>query len=162
MVQMLRARCPSDWHWDVWYGYDHAVQPCDDCRWCYAKAGCSKPDLDELYILLEQADVLVIASPVYNLSFTVPLKALLDRTQRYWAARFVRGERPPIQRPKRVVLLTTAEKDAHGGDMLEQQLKPTLTILNARLAASVHCVKDTAAKKTQQAVDTAAAQLLKD
>lgn len=162
VVQMLRDKCPTDWQWDVWYGYDHAIQPCDDCRYCYAKAGCSKRDLDEVYALLEQADILVIASPVYNLSFTTPLKALLDRTQRYWAARFVRGERPPISRPKRVVLLTTAEQDAHGGDMLERQLKPTLTILNAVLTASVHCLRDMTPEDKQQAVDKAVWQLLQN
>lgn len=87
--------------------------PCDDCRYCYRVDGCSKPDLKEFYTALEEADALALVTPVYNRSFPAPLKALLDRTQRYWAARFIRGIRPPITRPKQAFLLTAA---GSGGD----------------------------------------------
>ena len=140
MVEHLRSACPSDWLWQEWMAFDHNVIPCDDCRYCYHKEGCSKPDLQEFYALLENTDILVFASPVYNLSFTTPLKALLDRTQRYWSSRFVRGEKPPIKRPKKAILLTSAEQDNDGGVMLERQLKPTLTILNAQFVGGVHQV----------------------
>lgn len=140
MVDSLRTACPSDWIWQEWRAFDHTVIPCDDCRYCYHKKGCSKPDLQEFYSLLENADILVFASPVYNLSFTTPLKALLDRTQRYWSARFVQGKKPPITRPKKAVLLTSAEQDNDAGEMLERQLKPTLTILNATYVGGMHSV----------------------
>ena len=113
--------------------------PCDDCGYCRTRDGCAKRDLDEVYALLEQADVLVWATPVYNYGFPAPLKALIDRCQRYWSARFVRQQRPPIARPKQAVLLTACgEASPVGGQMLEQQLRPQLTILNARLVACVH------------------------
>ena len=70
------------------------------------------------------------------------LKAILDRTQPYWAARFVRGVRPPIAVPKQVIVLSHAEKDAHAGELLIKQLAPALTVLNARIAATVHCTAD--------------------
>lgn len=113
--------------------------PCDDCGYCRARDGCAKHDLDEVYALLEQADVLVWATPVYNYGFPAPLKALIDRCQRYWSARFVRQQRPPIARAKQAVLLTTCGEDSSvGGQLLEQQLCPQLTILNAQLVACVH------------------------
>ena len=92
--------------------------PCDDCGYCRTRDGCAKRDLDEVYALL---------------------KALIDRCQRYWSARFVRQQRPPIARPKQAVLLTACgEASPTGGQLLEQQLCPQLTILNARLVACVH------------------------
>lgn len=113
--------------------------PCDDCGYCRLADGCSKPDLKAFYAALESADALIVATPVYNRSFPAPLKALLDRTQRYWSARFVRGVRPPVGRPKRAVLLVSSdsggEEDAR---LLEHQLLPTLTILNAKLVGSVY------------------------
>ncbi len=119
--------------------FTRAPLPCNDCRACSQHSGCIRPDLDDFYASLEQADVLVFASPVYNLSFPAPMKALIDRMQCYWAERFVRGVRPPIARPKQAVLLTSCGADSQeGGDMLERQLKPVLTILNARLVQSVH------------------------
>lgn len=115
------------------------VLPCNDCRACHIIDGCARPDLKEFYRALEDAALLVFASPVYNLSFPAPLKAVIDRTQRYWAARFVRNIRPPIARPKQVVLLTAAgADDPEGGEMLERQLRPVLTILNGTLVSCVH------------------------
>ena len=71
--------------------YDRRPIPCDDCRYCYHREGCSKRDLDDFYAELEEADLVVIATPVYHLSFPAPLKALIDRLQRYWSARFILG-----------------------------------------------------------------------
>lgn len=141
LVKVLREACSPEYVWDIWYCFDHEVKPCDDCRYCYHNDGCSKTDLDIFYSLLESVDLLVIATPVYNLSYSAPLKTLLDRTQRYWASRFVRGKRPPIQRAKKAILLTVAELDSDGGNMVERQLRPTLTILNATLTASVHVLR---------------------
>lgn len=121
--------------------YQLSAKPCTDCRGCYA-GPCVHRDLDDFYAALEQADRLVIATPVYHLSFPAPLKAILDRTQPYWAARFVRGVRPPIAVPKQVIVLSHAEKDAHAGELLIKQLAPALTVLNARIAATVHCTAD--------------------
>lgn len=140
LIRAFRGSCPPGGVWDVWRCYDYPVVPCDDCGYCHLHDGCSKPDLESFYRLLEEADVLVIATPVHNLSYSAPLKTLLDRTQRYWAARFIRGKKPPIVRCKQAVLLTMAEADAQGGKMVEQQLKPTLTILNSQLIASVHAL----------------------
>lgn len=39
---------------------------------------------------LEDADAVIVATPVYNLSFPAPMKALFDRFQRYYEAHFRR------------------------------------------------------------------------
>lgn len=115
--------------------------PCDDCGFCRTAEGCAKPDLKDFYVRLEEADYVVFACPVYNGSFPAPMKALIDRLQRYWSARFVRGKRPPITRPKRALLLTVCGSDKDDmGQMLEQQLRPALTVLNTTLTAAVHAV----------------------
>lgn len=112
--------------------------PCDDCRVCRRADGCRHRDLDAFYAALEDADVLIFAAPVYNRSFPAPMKAILDRLQRYWSARFIRGVRPPIQKPKTAVLLTVGGAKRGDGAFLEQQLAPILTILNSAPALAVH------------------------
>ena len=112
--------------------------PCDDCGYCHRAAGCQKRDLDGVYEALEAAEVLIFAAPVYNRGFPAPMKAFLDRLQRYWAARFVRGERPPIKTPKKTVLLTAGGSGRGDGTYLSAQLAPTLTVLNSAPALSVH------------------------
>jgi multimeric flavodoxin WrbA len=112
--------------------------PCDDCRRCHVADGCRHRDLDAFYAALEAADVLVFATPVYNRSFPAPMKAVLDRLQRYWSARFIRGIKPPITTPKTALLLTSGGADRGDGVYLEEQLAPILTILHSTPAVAVH------------------------
>ena len=128
---------PAEWGVARLDAFALSPLPCDDCRYCYRVDGCSKPDLKEFYTALEEADALAFVTPVYNRSFPAPLKALLDRTQRYWAARFIRGIRPPITRPKQAFLLTAAGSGGDDAACVEQQLRPALTVLNARLQPPV-------------------------
>jgi len=95
--------------------------------------------LEDWWAMLEPADLLVIATPVYNLSFPAPLKVLLDRTQVLWSTRFVRDVPAPLMKPKQAVLLTTAGSEGQGaGALLERQLRPILTLFPATLIGSVH------------------------
>ncbi|WP_371380192.1 flavodoxin family protein [Sporomusa aerivorans] len=60
---------------------DKKINGCLDCKTCYSKGGaCSIPDdFNELAPLLEQADTLVFATPLYWFSFPVQLKAAIDK-----------------------------------------------------------------------------------
>ena len=57
------------------------IQPCDGCDSCQNKSsGCViSDDMQDLYPKLKEADVIVIASPVYWFSMTAQTKAFLDR-----------------------------------------------------------------------------------
>lgn len=70
------------------------IRSCVDCRYCWKVKGCTiKDDMQEVYKQLEEADNLIIASPVYFHSITGELKAIIDRLQVYWAGHF-RKDRP--------------------------------------------------------------------
>ena len=101
-------------------------------------SSCVNSDFDQIDHLLRTCDYLVVASPVYNLSFPAPLKAIFDRTQRYFSARFVRGERPPIAKHKKAAMLLTCGADSRdGADIIRKQLKMIFTVLNTELAGEV-------------------------
>lgn len=72
----------------VVHAYDSGIRPCTACDVCCRSERCSQSDFDELDSLIRCADVLVVATPVYVLSFPAPLKAVVDRMQRYFSARF--------------------------------------------------------------------------
>lgn len=112
--------------------------PCDACGFCRTANGCRHTDLEAFYAELEAADLLIFAAPVYNRGFPAPMKALLDRLQRYWSARFVRGVKPPIAHPKQAILLTSGGSGRGDGAQLALQLAPILTILNSAPAIAVH------------------------
>ena len=61
---------------------DYAVHPCIGCNSCYTREGyrcCQDDDMQQIYGKLKQADVLVIASPVYFYGISAQLKTVIDR-----------------------------------------------------------------------------------
>lgn len=60
---------------------DKQIKGCIDCKTCFSKGtACSIPDdFAELAPLVEEADVLVLATPLYWFSFPVQLKAAIDK-----------------------------------------------------------------------------------
>ena len=75
--------------------YDEDVAPCLDCRACRRQSGCRVHDgMDKVYGLLSQADVLVIASPVFFCQLSGPLLSLLSRLQCRYMDRAYRGAQP--------------------------------------------------------------------
>lgn len=63
--------------------YDLAPAPCTDCKYCEYHEGCSNHDLDIFFEDFEAADYVAFFTPVYNNFFPAPLKAVIDRFQRY-------------------------------------------------------------------------------
>ena len=122
---------------------DTAIHPCIACGACKAVNGCVYHDLDAFDASLRESDLLVIASPVYNLSFPAQLKCVLDRFQRYFEARFARGERPVIQKPRKAVLLLTMGKnDAFAVEVCEKTLRQSFSVMNTKLVSTL-CLPDT-------------------
>ena len=62
------------------------------------------------------------------------MKALLDRCQRYFEARFARGEKPsiPKHRPA-VLLLTRGSADSRGDEICRMQLSQSFSVMNTAL-----------------------------
>ena len=84
--------------------------------------------------MIRRAELLVFATPVYNLTFPAPLKAIVDRFQRYFEARFALGLRPPIEKPKKAALLMTlGSKDMFGAEVVEKQLRMAFSVMNTQL-----------------------------
>lgn len=60
---------------------NHRIQGCRDCKQCYKadKACVFDDDFNELAVLIEEADVLVFATPLYWYTFPGQLKSAIDR-----------------------------------------------------------------------------------
>lgn len=116
--------------------YDFEPLPCIACGYCEYENGCSQKDLDVFFEDFEDADLLIFASPVYNNFFPSPMKALIDRFQRYFNARFKRGAKPPISKPKAAGLLAVSGSYCpRSVDYMKDTLEQSFTVLNTRLAS---------------------------
>ena len=77
------------------------------------------------------------------MSVPAPLKALVDRSQRYFSKRFSLGIKPPIKKHKKaVLLLTCGSNDESGFEIIEKQLSRMFTIMNTELFGKI-CVAET-------------------
>ncbi|MCK4652216.1 MAG: flavodoxin family protein, partial [Methanosarcinales archaeon] len=60
---------------------EHTITPCTGCGGCADAGECTIRDaMPGLYSRLEDADAIIVASPVYFGCMTAQLKALFDRT----------------------------------------------------------------------------------
>jgi multimeric flavodoxin WrbA len=66
------------------------ISPCREHYGCLEDGNCViRDDMDALYPKLLEADVIVIASPMFFYGITAQLKALIDRCQALWARKHV-------------------------------------------------------------------------
>ena len=116
--------------------YKLAPIPCNDCKYCEYHEGFSKRDLDIFFEDFENADYIVFVTPVYNNFFPAPLKAIIDRFQRYYSARFKRGAKPPINKPKNVgVIICSGSNARQCADYMTSTLKQAFTVLNGKICS---------------------------
>lgn len=118
----------------VFSAFAEPAAPCDDCRACDKIPGCVKNRPGDVFARLEAADFLIVATPVYLLSFPAPLKAVFDRFQQYYCARFRRGMKPALARPKRAfLLLTQGAETGEGPSFIRRQCETAFSVMNTRL-----------------------------
>lgn len=69
---------------------DVKVSPCIGCGACERTGSCAvQDDMQDLYKRIEQADRLILASPIYYYSISAWAKAVIDRFQQFWARKHV-------------------------------------------------------------------------
>lgn len=118
--------------------FDLSPVPCNDCGYCKRAEGCSKKDLDAFMESYLDADLVIIATPIYLYSMPAPLKALFDRFQRFFNAHFSRNIAVPIPKAKQAVILLTAGSDGTiGKRVIEEQVKTAFSVMNTKVVASL-------------------------
>jgi len=80
------------------YLYDYEIKPCIDCRVC--KSGnmkCSiKDEASKLFDKIENADVIVFATPIYWFGPTAKTKLLIDRLRPYFTNKKLFGKKGAV------------------------------------------------------------------
>ncbi|PVX24859.1 MAG: hypothetical protein CW691_06245 [Candidatus Bathyarchaeum sp.] len=113
------------------YLYDYTISVCSDCRSC--KKGdyvcCIKDEMQQIYPLMEEADVIVFGTPVYWYGPTAKMKMLLDRMRPFVENKLLRGKRA-------VVVAPSAEGTKACGPLLEM-FRLSFEYLGIRFVGSV-------------------------
>lgn len=112
--------------------FEENIKPCIDCSFCKSNTACTFDDMNEIYNLIEMSDIMIIAFPVYNSSLPSPLKAIIDRMQKYYNRKFFSKMNNSIIEPKNSLIITTQGSNNDEINTLKAQLIPTLKLLNSR------------------------------
>jgi multimeric flavodoxin WrbA len=63
---------------------------CQHCDGCLKEGNCVlKDDIQDIYPEFEQADIIILATPIQFMGMTAPMKAMIDRFQSRWARKYV-------------------------------------------------------------------------
>jgi multimeric flavodoxin WrbA len=87
---------------DKLYVYELKINPCVDCRTCKTEAhACKiKDDMQKVYPLLDAADLIVFATPVYWWGPSAPMKLLIDRLRPFgFGNRKLKGKKAVLIAP---------------------------------------------------------------
>jgi multimeric flavodoxin WrbA len=72
------------------YLTDYTITPCKECHGCDQTGHCVIPDdMEKIYPKLLEADVIILASPIFFYGVTAWAKALVDRGQAFWARKYL-------------------------------------------------------------------------
>lgn len=110
---------------------------CDGCNFCEENEKCKFRDLDEFFKDFENADLIVFASPVYNGTFTAPIKAIIDRFQVYYTYFYKNEKAQKITKRRKAVLLSSSGRVGEKWlSHMEEQLKYAFSVTNIEFLGS--------------------------
>lgn len=118
--------------------YKKNVRPCSACGYCITHDGCMYNDMNDIDISIRTVDIIIFATPVYNLSVPSPMKAIFDRMQRYYSSRFFRNNKPVIPKSKQgVLIITCGSNDDFGIEVVRKQVKLVSSIINCSVSKEI-------------------------
>ncbi len=98
---------------------------CTHCDACLKKGECKvKDDMQDIYQEFEQADIIVLASPIQFTGVTAEMKMMIDRFQSRWVRKYVL-KMPPLgdRRERKGVFISV------GGRKVKDLFEPALVMI---------------------------------
>jgi len=116
------------------------IMPCKEYVVCERKGYCPIDDdiKTEIYPLIRQAEIVVLASPIFFFNMTAQLKAVVDRCQLFWARKYKLRLTDPAKKTKRGFLLSVgASKGKSLFEGLQLTAKYFFDAIDARFEGSL-------------------------
>ena len=72
------------------YLSEFTITPCKECHGCDNTGNCViMDDMGKIYPKLLEADIIILASPIFFYGVTAWAKAMIDRSQAFWARKYL-------------------------------------------------------------------------
>ena len=117
------------------------ISPCQHCDSCLKTGECKiQDDMQRIYSEMEQADGIILASPLHFMSLTAQMKTMVDRCQTLWARKYVLKQLPLGSEPgkkKGLFISVGGRKVANLFEPAMATVKALFNTLNITLAGSL-------------------------
>jgi multimeric flavodoxin WrbA len=119
---------------------DLDITPCQHCDSCLRTGECKiSDDMQSVYSEMENADAIVLASPLHFMGVTAQMKAMIDRCQSLWARKYVLKV-PPLgdKRQRNGLFVSVGGRDvANLFDGARATVKALFATLNVKYAGEL-------------------------
>ena len=90
MLQGIEETSTSEVFIEKLYADKLNVASCKACNACAKKLGCIiKDDMEGLYKKFDEADIVILSSPLYFNSISGRVKTIIDRNQAIWSSKYI-------------------------------------------------------------------------
>lgn len=113
------------------------IKPCIDCGSCKKFEKCIFDDFNNIDKALRKCELIIIATPIYNLSLPAPLKSIVDRTQLYFNSKSKLKINPFEQEKRAILIATYGSKNKSCEEIIIKQLELFFILLNAKLLKTI-------------------------
>lgn len=135
--EALRGSEYSGAHLEKIFVSDLKILPCAGCCMCYKNGRCViSDDMQAIYRKFGEADVVIIASPIYFGSITGALKVMVDRFQSLWAGKYLLGRRLRASHGEGMAIFTQSSGRKESFDNAEAILRNLFATLDFKFMGS--------------------------
>lgn len=128
---------------------DPDLSPCVDCRFCWKNPACAiKDGMQEIYRKIDEADWIILASPVHFDEISGSLMQVMSRLQMYCMARMMRKDEL-MQNKQRKGAAVLAAGGPGKAEPAHRMMKVLLHTMHASDECIIHC-KGTDRKSVQE------------
>lgn len=114
--------------------------PCQECGGCSRSGKCIIDDeMQIIYKKIDEAGVLVLASPIFFGSLPAQVKAMIDRYQCRWIEKYVLGKKATKTTKKGFLILVSASNRDKFFKNAESIVKNFFAVLDITFAGNLYC-----------------------
>ncbi len=120
--------------------------PCQECGGCSTTGKCIiNDDMQTIYKKLDEAEAIILAAPIFFGSLSAQVKAMIDRYQCRWIAKYVLDKRTPLDKPTPqgcrlgfLILVSAANREKFFKNA-ESIVKNFFAVLDIEFKDSLYC-----------------------
>jgi len=119
---------------------DLKISPCQECEDIGKRILCKiKDDMQEIYKKIKEADVIVLASPIFFGSLSAQTKIMIDRFQCVWRKKYVLNKDTGFKKKRGIFICVEASRNKKFFDNARSIVRNLFATINLKYEEEIFC-----------------------